>query len=78
MKKRRAAKLVVVPASTLGWSRPTDYFLLDKDECYGPFPDEQSARAASLRPRGSFGYGNVAPELDFLFPKGPSRKAFPD
>lgn len=59
-----------MPASTLGWSRPTDYFLLDKEECYSPFPDERSAIAASQRPRGSFGYGNVAPDLGFLFPQG--------
>jgi len=33
VKKRRAAKLVVVSASTLRWSRPTDYFLRDKHKC---------------------------------------------
>jgi hypothetical protein len=33
LKERRAAKLVVVSASALGWSRPTDYFLIDEDEC---------------------------------------------
>jgi hypothetical protein len=51
----------VVAASTLGRSRPTDYFLIEKDECGGPFPDEHSALTALQLPRGSFGYGNVAP-----------------
>jgi len=69
VKKRRAAKLVVVPASTLEWSRPTDYFLLDKDECYGPFPDEQAARAASQGKPSKFGCGNVAPDLKRLLRK---------
>ena len=62
----------MVSASALGWSRPTDYFLIDKDECYGPFPDEQSARAASQGKPSNFGYANVSPDLTFLFPKGPS------
>jgi hypothetical protein len=62
----------VVPASTLGWCRPTDFFVLDKDECYGPFPDEQAAMAASQGKPRKFGYGTVAPELDFLFPRGAS------
>jgi hypothetical protein len=68
----------VVPASTLGWSRPTDSFLLDKDECYGPFPDECSARVASQGKPSKFGYGNFAPELHFLFPKGGSPKLVRD
>jgi hypothetical protein len=37
---------------------------------YGPFPTEDAAVAASLKPSVTFGYGNVAPELKFLFPKG--------
>jgi hypothetical protein len=55
-RKRRASKLVVVPASTLGWMPATDYFLLDRDECYGPFPDQQTAPTASQSPRGSDSY----------------------
>jgi hypothetical protein len=47
----------------LGWSRRTDFFLLGKDECHGPFPDEASAVAASQRPQGSYGYGDIRPNL---------------
>jgi len=70
VKKRRAARLVVVPASALGWSRPTDYFLIDKNECHGPFPTDEAALRAARHKKGSFGYGNVAPDLTALFPKG--------
>jgi hypothetical protein len=46
----------------------------DATEAHGPFRDRDSTVAASLRPKGSFGYGNVAPDLGALFPRGaPSR-----
>ena len=67
---RRPADLRVVPATELGWSPRTDWWLLDnrREEAHGPFSTYDAAVAASQRPSGSFGYGNVAPDLSFLFP----------
>jgi len=71
VKKRRAAKLHVVSASMLGWSRPTVYFLLDKDECYGPFPDEQlreppakASLASSVTATSRRGWSSRSPRAD--------------
>src|SRR5450759_3385161 len=35
-------------------------------KAHGPFPNRDAAVAASLRPKGSFGYGNIAPDLSAL------------
>ena len=62
-------RLRVVSARELGWSPATAWFLLSKDKAHGPFTSREAAIAASERPKGSFGYGNVAPDLSFLFPR---------
>ena len=45
----RKPAIRVVPASELGWSPRSHWWVLDDraGEAHGPFPDEQSARAAS-------------------------------
>jgi len=51
MRKHRAVTLLVVPASSLGWNKPTDWFVVDDRICeaLGTYPTEAAAvrRAAS-------------------------------
>ncbi len=66
----------MVSARELGWSRATDWWLLDGNEAHGPFLTYDAAVAASLRPKGTFGYG-PAPDLTALFPRGIRARANP-
>jgi hypothetical protein len=73
MRKCRAAQLQVVSAAELDWTPNSDWWLIDATEAHSPFPNRDAAVAPSLKPKGTFGYGNVAPDLTALFPKGGSR-----